>query len=515
MNGRVHKLALVAAVHLVVWLLASAVAGVGFFLTSERVVDVASHEATLRPDFSGKAVVQTGPVFPDFRLDTGSPIGVGVALGKTSAASLPELGVRYAAIGSNPDGQIAAVRRAVTDMAVDSAIRGLALGAVPLVLWHVVGRGRRRELWRRLPTRAGLAGAGVIVLVGAGLSQPWRTEPPEGDAGRAQAWQPISAFLGPGVPIPPDLDQVEFSGGTAATQARRLVQSALSTYEKSREFYALAAADAGLLDLRQPEEGQTTALLVSDRHDNVGMDRVARAIADRAGATAVLNAGDDTSTGQSWEAFSLDSLHAAFDDFDGRWAVAGNHDHGGFVRRHLSDLGWTYLGGEVVDGPGRSRLLGVDDPRSSGLGNWRDESGLSFDEVRNRLTEAACRADENGNRVSTVLVHDANLGRGALTRGCVDLVVGGHTHVTSGPTPVVGSNGRTGYSYTVGTTGGAAYAIAIGSKPRRQASVALITYDEGRPVGVQSVQLQTNGAFTVGDYAPLDLAEAEDPDDQS
>jgi len=50
-----------------------------------------------------------------------------------------------------------------------------------------------------------------------------------------------------------------------------------------------------------------------------------------------------------------------------------------------------------------------------------------------------------------------------------------------GPTFVLGENGRAGYSYTNGTTGGAAYALAIGSKLRRDAQV------------------------TVGDYTALDL----------
>ena len=165
---------------------------------------------------------------------------------------------------------------------------------------------------------------------------------------------------------------------------------------------------------------------------------MARAIADAAGATAVFDGGDDTSTGKSWEAFSLDSVTAAFDGLD-RWGVAGNHDHGAFVHGYLVDHGWTMLDGEVVDGPGGSTLLGVDDPRSSGLGSWRDETGLSFAEVEHRLADAACAADE---RVTTLLVHDANLGREALDRGCVDLVLGGHLHVRSGPT--AGRRGRTG-----------------------------------------------------------------------
>ena len=88
------------------------------------------------------------------------------------------------------------------------------------------------------------------------------------------------------------------------------------------------------------------ALLVSDRHDNIGMDRVARAIGEAAGASVVLDAGDDTSTGQPWEAFSLDSLASAFEDWD-RFGVAGNHDHGTFVSSYLADEGWTMLDGEV------------------------------------------------------------------------------------------------------------------------------------------------------------------------
>ena len=78
-----------------------------------------------------------------------------------------------------------------------------------------------------------------------------------------------------------------------------------------------------------------------------------------------------------------------------------------------------------------------------------------------------------------MLVHDANLGREALDRGCVDLVVGGHTHVQSGPDAVDGEDGETGYTWTNGTTGGAAYAFALGSKPRRDADVSLITYATG------------------------------------
>jgi predicted phosphodiesterase len=256
--------------------------------------------------------------------------------------------------------------------------------------------------------------------------------------------------------------------------------------------------------IRQPADDETVALLVSDRHDNVGMDKVARALADAAGATMLLAAGDDTSTGSTWEAFSLDSLDQVFADYDHRFAITGNHDQGEFVGEYLADLGFTRPDGELVEGPDGIRVLGADDPRSSGLGAWRDEEGLSFHEHEQAVADRACEYDEQGDRVSTLLTHDANTGREALRRGCVDLVVGGHLHEQVGPREVVGANGNTGYTYTNGTTGGAAYAIAIGSKLRRNAMVTMVTYRDGRPVGVQPITIRTNGSFAISPFVPLD-----------
>ena len=151
------------------------------------------------------------------------------------------------------------------------------------------------------------------------------------------------------------------------------------------------------------------------------------------------------------------------------------------------------------------RVTGVDDPRSSGLGNWRDQKGLSFAEVKEQIADDVCTADEKGERIATLVVHDANLGAIALQRGCTDLVLAGHLHVQKGPTRVVGANGKAGYTYTNGTTGGAAYAIAIGSKLRRDAEFTFVTYRDGRPVGIQPVTVTTTGAISVAPYIELDL----------
>ncbi|MFW6774298.1 metallophosphoesterase [Nocardioides sp. CPCC 205120] len=487
------------------WAVVSVVVGVLLFLASSRETVIAGHDAVVSPTFDPYAVIRPGALLPDVRVPVDSRVGVDVELGKTEVGSTDELVQRYAFIASQPEGQVEKVTGLVTDMALSAALRGVVLGAVPVALWLLLGPARRRQLLRGAASWRGVAvvaagATGVVLLV-----QPW--DPETTTTAQTQdevgTWQGLGDFLGAAVPLPEEARAVEVRQDAVTAQTRRLVESAISTYEGSLEFYSAAAEAAADLEVRQPQEDETVVVLVTDRHDNIGMDPVARAIADAGGATAVFDAGDDTSTGQPWEAFSLDSLQSAFGDLE-RYSITGNHDNGDFVGDYLADAGWERpVDGEVVEGPGGATLLGVDDPRSSGLGNWRDETGLSFGEVRDLVTEAACDADE---RVATLLVHDAALGRDALAEGCVDLVVGGHIHVRSGPSAVEGENGEVGYTYTSGTTGGAAYAIAVGSKPRRPAETTLITYRDGRPVGLQWVVLQTNGRFDVGEYVELDYA---------
>lgn len=473
------------------------------FLNSSRATVLATHEAVVHPAVDGWAVVDLGPFLPSFRYPSGGRLGARIELGKSSATSYDELVQRYAFIAGQPEGQIAKVSATIESLAVEAAVVGTVAGLVAPGVWFLVGPRRRRELRSSPRAAAGLlvTGAVTVALLVAVSTRPWADDV---DPLAPVTWEPIAAAL-PEVRVPLEAEPLQVDAGLLTQGTKRLVESALDSYRTSSDFYREAADEVAALadQVRAAEDGETVAVLVSDRHDNIQMDPVARAVADVAGATVLLDAGDDTSTGSSWEAFSLESLDEAFDDFEHRFHVAGNHDNGDFVTEQADELGFTTLDGEVAEGPDGLRVLGVGDPRSSGLGTWRDETGLSFEEVSERLAEAACDADEDGERVSTLLVHDADYGTPALERGCVDLVLAGHLHVVVGPEPVIGDDGRLGHSFTTGTTGGAAYAIAIGTKPRRDATVSLVTYREGRPVGVQWVSLSPLGDFTVSPWVEL------------
>lgn len=485
------------------WLVVAVPLAALLFLTGSRSTVVAGHDAVVRPTLDGYATLDLGPYIPNFRVPTGARVGASIDLGATDLKSYDALIQRYAFIASQPEGQIAKVRATILDLAQDSALLGGLLGLAGPGLVLLVGRDRWVQIARPLSPRVAVAAVVALAVVATGLVLVRDGDEPS--VGVA-TWEPLPEAL-PGVTIPAEAARIEVESGLISSGTRRLVESAVASYRKSLSFYHDLAERAPQLgaELRQPGDGEVVGLVVSDRHDNIGMDPVARAVADAGGATFLLDAGDDTSTGSSWEAFSLESLAKAFADYDDRYAVAGNHDNGDFVPEHLARLGFTTLAGEVVDAPEGIRLLGASDVRSSGLGSWRDERGVSFADQQKRIADLACEHDADGDRVSTLLVHDANSGRIALERGCVDLVLAGHLHLQIGPTQVVGENGRHGYSYTNGTTGGAAYALAIGSKLRRDAEVTLVTYAAGRPLGLQAVTVRTNGEFVVGPFTELEL----------
>jgi Calcineurin-like phosphoesterase len=477
------------------------------FMTDERATVIAGHDVVVSPTRDGWATFDLGALLPDVRYPTDRTLGVTVDVGATKLDDYNALIQRYAVIASQPEGEVAKVSELLTDMAFDAMAFGAVVGLAGPALWLLLGPRRRRELLRALTTRRTLAaGVVVAVVVGVTASRPFEDNRAEDSVAGSNTWQPIGELI-PETRFSGQEARLEVQGGLITSGTKTLIQSAFDTYDTSLTFYRDLAGRAATIGplLRQPADDETVALFVTDRHDNVGMDKVARTIGDAGGASVLFDGGDDTSTGEAWEAFSLDSLTKTFDDYDQKYAVAGNHDNGRFVSDYLADRGVTMLTGEPIKAADGIRLLGAPDPRSSGLGSWKTITGATFDEQAQSLADAACAADEDGKRVSTVLVHDANLGRPALERGCVDLVLAGHLHLQVGPDEVVGENGRTGTTYTNGTTGGAAYAFALGSKLRRDAEVSLVTFRDGVAIGLQPVAIRTNGEIVVKDFTDLPL----------
>lgn len=487
------------------WLAIAVPASYLFFMNDSRATVIAGHDVVVHPTHDGYATLDMGAYIPDLRYPTGHVVGVRLVVGKTTVDTYESLLQRYALILSSPEGEIDKVADVLSEMLVASLLKGALVGLAGPGLWLLVGARRRSELRHTLTRRRVgyvVIGAATVVLVAAAA--------PYVDGSRSESvatdtWEPLSDYLTE-TSIPQQARPVEVQRGLITSGTQRLIESAFTSYRDSLTIYHSLAVRAADLEpqLHQPADDETVALFVTDRHDNIGMDAVAKAIGDAGGATILFDGGDDTSTGEPWESFSLDSLTKTFEEYNERYEVNGNHDNGNFVTDYLSDRGFTILDGEpVMTDQGDIRLLGVPDPRSSGLGSWKTESGITFEDQADRLADIACAADADGKRVATLLVHDANLARPALDRGCVDLVLAGHVHTQIGPDVVEGANGAEGVTFTNGTTGGAAYAVAVGTKLRRDAQVSLITYRDGRPVGIQPVSISTTNVFTVENYFAL------------
>jgi predicted phosphodiesterase len=491
------------------WLVTSVFVGVlGFANDSERVT-IGAHAATVSPTFDGHATLDLGAVLPRLRIATDKAFGLGVNLDvqETDADNLTELLNRDALIASQPDGEIARIQQVVQDMAIDNAVAGagsgLLVAVVVATVWTMLGPRRRRELWhavhrheRRVEHRAIVVLVAMLITI-ASIFGPGQMRPAEAPP---TAWRPLAELL-PEVSFDERLRGVEVASGFSTTGGVGVIRTAVETYERSTEFYGKLKDRVSQVGgrIHQATEDETVALLVSDRHDNIGMDSVTAEVAKVAGAKVLIDAGDDSSSGQSWEVFSINSLRQHFKDLK-VVAVAGNHDAGGHIEDAMRKNGFTVLDSKPVEVEG-IRFLGDSDPTKTGLGSADQPGDETIAEQSERLAEVACDQPED-KRISTFVVHDPSSFADTATRGCATLVVSGHLHRQVGPEHKV-VNGLPVTTYTNSTTGGAAYAFALGSTLRRPGEVTLITYSKGRPIGLQTVTAELTGDITVGAYSPL------------
>ncbi|MFY0409043.1 metallophosphoesterase [Solicola sp. PLA-1-18] len=508
-----------AAVLLVVGVLVAVGAGLWSFDHASRTVVIGAHTTTVQPTFDGHATLDFGPLLPQMRLPTDQPanLGVRIRVGDTDADDVNQLVVRDAVIASQPAGEIQRVSATVRDMARSAILVGVGWGLLAVLVlavgWSVVGERRRAEVGRTLRRPVALvrrrpvvvaAGATALVAGLALVAVPVGQD--EESASGVDGWRPLRSYY-PELDSDPVLDRVELARSSATRAGLAIVDSAISTYQTSQKFYGDLedSVDDVADQVRQPSDDETVAVFVTDRHDNIGMDPVAAAIGRVGGASVLIDGGDDTSSGGSWERFSINSIAREFRDYD-RVGVVGNHDTGPAIPRALADEGFTVLDGERAD-VGGIAFIGDADPRSSGFTAEYTQGTETLTEQDERLTEAACADDE----ITTAVVHSAASATELAQSGCVDLVLSGHLHRQVGPTTVDGPDGAVTTTFTGASTGGAVYAFALGSKLRRPAQVTLVTFADGRPVGLQPVDLETGGQVQVQDYYPLPSSGSTEP----
>ena len=106
------------------------------------------------------------------------------------------------------------------------------------MIWWLVGKRRRRELVQHA-RKLRLLEVGLGLALAAALWWLWKGDEPRVVEG--QDWIPLAQFLGPEVPLPDDVADLQVLGDVTTDQTRRLIESAISTYDQSKTFYSDAA----------------------------------------------------------------------------------------------------------------------------------------------------------------------------------------------------------------------------------------------------------------------------------
>jgi hypothetical protein len=496
----------------VVTLAASATA----FRYESRTITVGAHTTIVRPAFDGYATIDLGAVMPKVRIPADGPLGLGVSLdvgdSVEATGSVEQLIQRDALIASQPAGEVQRVRGALRDMALEALVRGAGVGLLAVVLvagvWRLVGARRRGELQRAARTalrerrRRSLLSAGA--LVGALLLGGTAVLVPAGSgaAVRQSEWVAVEELL-PGLELDGALARIEVARSALSSGGVALLDSALDVYSASARFYGtIEAAVPGIADqLRVPDEDETVALLVSDRTTT----------------SAWIRSREPSATPAVPPADQRRRRHVHRGHMGGVQRQLARQDLRGLRRRRgrrqprsrpaiveqYERAGFTVLSGEPAEVAG-IRFLGDRDPRESGLTAVRIEDGETVEEMGERLAEAAC---EDGD-IAVLLVHDRKSALPTAERGCTDLALSGHYHRQIGPDTITRLDGGVSTTYTNGSTGGATFAFALGTRLRYDAQVTLVTFRDGRPIGLQPVSVTTEGRIRVADYVELPTADA-------
>ena len=494
------------------------------YLHSDSETIIGGQQVRITPTLDEHTTLYIG-ILPDVRAPVQLPLGQGVSIdvGNSAMQATPlnsretseqvvskeaseRIVATLGAIAEQPEAEIAAIKDVMYKQAALSGGIGLGLSLVPASVSVLVGPRRRRELSEMLSEQDAqynylrIGAAAVLLATSIGVLNG--TSEASSDV-RAAPFVPLSK-VAPYSSSIPELQNVEIRDIDLTALGSDIIKGVITSYDQSQKFYekVLANIDQIKDQIHTPEDGQTVAIVYSDRHDNIGSDVVLKDLIKLTGATESIGIGDDTSSGAPWEVFSLRSIDRALSGIDERATIVGNHDRTDrqFVKRFLKSKHFLTASGQVQT-LGDSSVLLVDDYRSSGLTPERATDGTTEAEVQEKIADIAC---EYG-RVNILVTAKESLATDTLERGCVDLAISADTHVQTEPRLVSGGadESKVGYTVTNGTSGGAAFAFAAGSKYRREAAFTFVTFENGIPVGEQHLTISTTGVPEASEYVTL------------
>jgi hypothetical protein len=389
----------------------------------------------------------------DLELD---PATLATADGTFNANVVPA----YLQAYSDPEQLGSDIRWALVKHLLLWTITGGVAGLVAFVAHRTYRRWRRREL-DRLPVeqrsaaihilaqqralRRRVAALGLVVIaIGLVPGAVWRP--------------PARPHITPD-PILADTPLAGAQVGGLLRPALSAIKNYVRTYVADTDSYydqlrAAVLAELDAQNVQLPTGADVRSFLfVTDRHCNIGMDRVIVALGQHFGIHVLVSGGDDAFSGSfPFEAACTQNLASRsqqagmIDVF-----VGGNHDSP-MTLHEEADQHIKVLHGQVVTADGL-RFVGLPDPRTSRYGQGIEPASSAA--AKQLLTEqggaagqVACQA---GGPVIAVL-HDPLAGQQAIRNGCgaVTIALDGHTHRQIGPT-AVGS----GEQFVGASTGGA------------------------------------------------------------
>lgn len=430
----------------------------------------------------------------------GEPIGVSVDLALSPGTLTdvngsfdPKVLPAYVQAYSDPQELISEIRWALVRHLLTWMISGAAVGLLAFAL-HRMYRRRRRQLdslpvgqrraaesvlaqQRTLRRRVVAFGVAVVAIALIPGAQRQATATPQINPDPILAGTPLAGAQVGGL-LRPALSAI-------SDYVRTYVADTNSYYDRLRAGL-LAELDAK--DVRLPTGDDVRSFLfVTDRHCNIGMDRVIVALGEHFDIHVVVSAGDDAFSGSfPFEAACTQNLasrsqSAGMTDV----FVGGNHDSPMTLQDETAQR-IKVLNGSPVSADGL-RFLGIADPRTSryGEGIQPPSSAAQRQLVTvqgNAVGKLACAT---GGPVIAVL-HDPLAGQQAIRHGCgaVTLALDGHTHRQIGPEVV-----DAGEQFVGASTGGAGKEGAIDRSFAARLTVGPLNYDAS--INIVSVDTAT------------------------